>query len=109
MSDRDRIGNHGEFLFQALITRRCYNRFFFHPIHMGEKHPTTDMVIELFDPTGVRAFLYASVKSTTMGYTGSCAERKLNVSVTESDVEALKQYPGPTYLAGMDVVEGRGY
>ena len=47
MSDQDRIGSHGEFLFQSLISRMCYERFFFHPIPVGEKHPTTDMIVEL--------------------------------------------------------------
>ena len=87
----------------------CYNRFFFHPVHMGEKHPTTDMIVELFDPANIRSVFYVQVKSTTMGYSGTGASRRLVVRITQADVEKLKKYPGPAYVAGMDVASRRGY
>ena len=92
MSDQNRIGIHGEFLFQSLITRMCYGRFFFHPMPMGEKHPTTDMVVELLEPVRVRSLFYVQVKSTSRGYTGTGSHRRLAVRLTRSDVEKLKKY-----------------
>ncbi|WP_435009973.1 DUF4365 domain-containing protein [Tundrisphaera lichenicola] len=109
MSSSDRIGIHGEFLFQAMISRRCNRKFYFHPIFMGEKHPTTDLTVELLDTTGVQSLFYVQVKSTTQGYKGSGSDKKLIVDVSRKDVERLKSYPGPTYLAGIDIIQGRGY
>lgn len=105
----NRIGSHGEFLFQALITRICYNRFFFHPVHLGEKHPTIDFRVELFDPENVQSHFYVQVKSTTHGYIGKGDDRKLEIQLKRSEVEKLRRYPGPTYVAGMDIVGRRGY
>jgi hypothetical protein len=109
MSTSDRIGNHGEFLFQALISRMCRRRFYFHPIHMGEKHPTTDMMVELLDTRGVRSHFYVQVKATTLGYVGSGPGRRLRIDVSRGDVDRLKYYPGPTFVAGIDIMAGRGY
>jgi hypothetical protein len=109
MTSNDRIGNHGEFVFQALISRRCRRKFYFHPVHMGEKHPTTDMVVELLDATGIPSLFYVQVKSTSLGYTGAAPDEKLRVAVTATDIERLKKFPGPTYLAGIDIAFGRGF
>jgi len=109
MRDHDHIGSAGELFFQAWISRRCYNRFFFRPIPMGEKHPTTDILVELVEPTRIQSVFYVQVKSTTLGYSGGGASRKLKVNVSREDIANLKQYPGPTYVAGIDVKKRRGY
>jgi hypothetical protein len=109
MHDQDRIGSHGEFLFQSLISRMCYNRFFFHPMPMGEKHPTTDLVVELVEPSRIRSVFYVQVKATSRDYSGKGRHKRLKIHLNRSDVEKLKRYPGPTYVAGMDVINGRGY
>jgi len=109
MSLQDRIGSHGEFVFQALISRRCGRKFYFHPIFMGEKHPTTDMTVELLDPTRIRSLFYVQVKSTTLGYNGLETGRKLRVDITADDIENLKCYPGPTDLVGIDADKDRGF
>jgi hypothetical protein len=109
MTSNDRIGNHGEFVFQALISRRCRSRFYFHPIHLGEKHPITDMVVELLDTTGIHAMFYVQVKSTSLGYTGIAPDEMLRIEVSSTDIERLKKYPVPTYVAGIDIVNGRGF
>jgi hypothetical protein len=87
----------------------CYNRFFFHPVHMGEKHKTTDIFVELIDSTYVQSIFYIQVKSTTRGYTGAGTNRRLNVDVPQAEVEMLKKYPGPSYIVGIDIRGGRGY
>jgi hypothetical protein len=109
MTPSDRIGNHGEFVFQALISRRCRKKFYFHPVHMGEKHPTVDMVVELLDTTNVQSLFYVQIKSTALGYTGVGSSEKLRVAVTSEDIERLKTFPGPSYIAGIDIVKGRGF
>lgn len=109
MASRDRIGNHGEFVFQALISRRCRKRFYFHPIHMGEKHPTTDMVVELVNAPGILSVFYVQVKATSLGYTGTGNDERLRVEIGAEDIERLKRFPGPTYVAGIDIRIGRGY
>ena len=109
MTESDRIGSHGEFVFQALIGRMCRKKFYFHPIHMGEKHPIIDMVVELHDPTNVQSMFYVQVKSTTLGYTGTGIDERLRVEISSSDIEQLKKSPGPTYIAGIDIKSGRGY
>jgi hypothetical protein len=109
MKSNDLIGSHGEFVFQALISQRCRKRFYFHPIHLGEKHATTDMKVELINPHGIRSCFYVQVKSTTRGYAGNGIDEKLNVAVKASDIQKLKQSPGPTYIAGIDIESGRGY
>ncbi len=109
MPANGRIGTHGEFVFQALISRRCGRKFYFHPIHMGEKHPTADMVVELLDPTNVQSLFYVQVKSSTLGCSGTGAAEKLKVDISREDIEKLKGYPGPTYIAGIDIFRGRGY
>jgi hypothetical protein len=109
MTSSDRIGNHGEFVFQALISRRCRDRFYFHPVHLGEKHPTIDMVVELLDPTNVKSLFYVQIKSTALGYTGSGSSERLRVTITSEDIERLKAFPGPSYIAGIDIVKGRGF
>ena len=94
MQEHDQIGSHGEFVFQALISRRCRGRFYFHPLHMGEKHPTADMLVEALDCPGIQANFYVQVKSTTKGYSGAGVLEKLNVSVGRAD---LRGYPGCNY------------
>ncbi len=62
MTPNDRIGNHGEFVFQVLISRMCRRKFYFHPIPMGEKHPAVDMMVELHDTTKIRSFFIRTEK-----------------------------------------------
>jgi len=109
MSLQDRIGAHGEFVFQALVTRMCYRRFYFHAVPLGEKHPTADMLVELVNPTGIQTVMFVQVKATARGYAGIGPSRRLEVDVTEADIQNLKRYPGPTYLSGIDILSGRGY
>ncbi len=109
MTSSDRIGNHGEFVFQALISRKCRRRFYFHPIHLGEKHRGVDMVVELLDASNIQAVFYIQVKSTTLGYTGTGNDERLRVEISSADIERLKTFPGPTYIAGIDIESGRGY
>jgi hypothetical protein len=76
---------------------------------MGEKHPTTDMVVELIDTANIRSVFHVQIKSTTLGYTGSGSNEKPRVEISASDVELLKRSPGPAYIAGIDIKRRRGY
>jgi hypothetical protein len=109
MNVQDRVGFHGELLFQTLISRSCYGRSYFHPIFMGDKHPATDVMVKLVDPSGIEGFFFVQVKATRSGYTGAGAGRKLDVVVSPSDVDRLKRHPAPAYVAGIDVLGMKGY
>ena len=109
MTTNDHLGRHGEYVLQALLTKPCYGRFFFSAIFMGEKHPTSDVLLELVNPTGIVGNLQVQVKTTRTGYTGTGAARKLNVDITAEDVSRLKLRAGPAYVAGVDANLMKGY
>ncbi len=105
----DIIGRRGESIFTVLITRWCGGRAWFTDTFLGDKHQTTDFLVELIEPTTGHAHFYVQVKSTRGRYSGEGAGRKLDVGVSAEDVERLKQIHAPTYVVGIDVEIVRGY
>ncbi len=109
MNLKDYIGRRGESIFTVLITKWCDGHPWFIETFLGEKHDTTDFMVELIEPTAGHAQLYVQVKSTRSRYTGRGAYRKLEVSITGKDVEKLKQIHAPVYVVGIDIERVCGY
>ncbi len=109
MNFNDAIGKRGESIFTVLITRWCDGHPWFRDTFLGEKHETTDFLVELIEPTAGHAQFYVQVKSTHANYKGTGARRKLDVTVTKEEVEKLKQIHAPTFVVGIDVDRVCGY
>lgn len=103
MNLNDSIGQRGEKIFSVLITRWCDGHPWFTDTFQGDKHETTDFLVELVEPTAGHACFFVQVKSTRSNYKGTGARRKLDVTVPRKDVEKLKKMPVPTYVVGIDV------
>jgi hypothetical protein len=109
MNIKDYIGKRGETIFKALITKWCGGRPWFDDVFLGEKAEARDYLVNLIDPSVIASLFYVQVKSTSKGYSGKGADKKLNVSVSKEDVRKLKQTAGPTYICGIDIVKGCGF
>lgn len=109
MNVRDYNGRRGETVFPYLIGKLCSGRFWCHCTFAGEKAEAKDFIVNLIEPSCGEATLFVQVKSNMGVYSGKGATRKLKVTVTAKDMAKLKQVPGPTYVAGIDVVEEVGY
>jgi hypothetical protein len=109
MNIKDHIGERGEILFAALITKWCDGEPWFHLVFQGEKAETKDFAVELIEPTTIAAVFYVQVKATRKGYTGKGANRKLNVKVSKKDVNKLKRSAGPAYVVGIDIEKECGF
>jgi hypothetical protein len=105
----DAIGRRGESIFTVLITRWCDGHPWFIDTFLGEKHETTDFLVELIEPTAGHAHFYVQVKATRNHYTGSGGSRRLAVTVTAEDVEKLKRIHAPAYVVGIDIERVCGY
>jgi hypothetical protein len=105
----DSIGRRGESIFTVLITKWCDGHPWFVDTFLGEKHETTDFMVDLIEPTAGHAHFYVQVKSTRARYKGAGLDRRLDVTVTREDVEKLKQIHAPTYVAGIDIDRVCGY
>ena len=109
MNLNDLKGERGENIFTVLITKWCSGHPFFTDSFLGEKHETTDFLVELINPTCGHGHFYVQVKATTANYSGTGPSRKLDVQVTKDDVEKLKQIHAPCYVVGVDIENVRGY
>jgi hypothetical protein len=105
----DSVGKRGESIFTVLITRWCDGHPWFSDTFLGEKHETTDFMIELIEPTAGHAQFYVQVKSTHAKYRGKGKTRKLDITVTKEDVEKLKRIHAPTFVVGIDIERVCGY
>jgi hypothetical protein len=109
MNLKDYMGRRGENIFTVLITKWCNGKPLFTDNFLGEKHETTDFLVELINPTCGHGHFYVQVKATTANYSGTGTGRKLDVQVTKDDVEKLKQIHAPCYIVGVDIENVRGY
>jgi hypothetical protein len=104
----DVIGARGEYRFLVLITEPHEGeRPIFRAQRLGEKWPATDFLVELVGSEGVTGFFFVQVKTTRQGYTER--DRRLKVTVTQHTVARLASIPAPTYVVGIDDVDGTGY
>lgn len=100
------IGDRGEYIFVELITEKTDDGYLFKPSFLGEKWPTSDFYVELFN-TNKPMFCFFQVKSTSKGYTKR--EKKLKANITKADLEKLSNLPAPSYVIGIDEQEKKGF
>ncbi|MBY0512384.1 MAG: hypothetical protein K2P78_00545 [Gemmataceae bacterium] len=105
MDKRDYIGERGEILVTAAITKWCDGEpWFTEVVFLGAKAEAKDFMVSLIAPSAGEATFFVQVKATTTGYTGTGAARKLRVKVGREAVQRLKAVPGPAYVVGVDIV-----
>jgi hypothetical protein len=110
MNKRDYIGERGEALFQVMITNWCgEDEPWFQAVHLGEKYPAKDFLVDLVNPASGQAHFYVQVKATRGKYTGKGRKRKLKVGVSKTGMKALKKVPAPVFVVGIDIETGNGY
>jgi hypothetical protein len=103
----NRIGKRGENIFATLITRKSTTgNFLFDPTFLGDKFPTVDFYVALLD-FPLKAFFFASVKTTTLGYTAG--GEKLRVIIDKKDVAELSAFNLPVYIFGIDEGMEQGF
>src|SRR5262249_37902028 len=103
----NQIGKRGESIFSAIIGRSIPSRgFLLDPTFLGDKFPTVDFHVGLLEYP-YKGFFYASVKTTTLGYTTDGSKLKINVGKEELD--ELARFSMPVYIFGIDEVEEKGY
>lgn len=102
------IGSRGESIFGMLISRYVdpYGSLF-KPVFLGDKYPTVDFHIDLLNYTDKKGFFFASIKTTTQGY--SADKTKLKIHVSKEELRELSKFPIPVYLFGIDAMEEKGY
>jgi hypothetical protein len=104
----DVIGTRGESRFLLLITEpHDGEQPIFRAQPLGEKWPTIDFVVELLGAGGITPFFFVQVKTTRRGFTER--GRRLKVTVPGHTVARLASFPAPTYIVGIDDVDGPGY
>jgi Domain of unknown function (DUF4365) len=106
---KDFLGQRGEDIFRTQIAEFRGNGWpYFNPIFLGEKNEAFDFLVETVrfeshDPnSSVQPYFFVQVKTTTLGYTHHKECPRLKVRLSEEHIEKIKQFPAPTYLAGVD-------
>ena len=103
----NRIGKRGESIFSTIITRKSSSgKFLFDPTFLGDKFPVVDFYVALLD-FPLHAFFFASVKTTTLGYTAK--EGKLKISIDKEEIAELAKSNLPTYIFGVDELIEEGF
>ncbi|WP_170971140.1 DUF4365 domain-containing protein [Ilyomonas limi] len=102
------IGKRGESIFSTIISRYVDPAgFLLDPTFLGEKFPIVDFYVHLLNYNIKKAFFFASVKTTTLGYTAD--NTKLRITVDKAALAELIKYPVPVYLFGIDENEEVGF
>lgn len=101
MSPKDHLGKRGESIAFVRLTEVCQANDlpFFIPYFLGDKAPLFDALVQLVGAGEKTPMFFAQVKSTRDGYNDN---GRLKVQVTKEDVEAMVNYPAPTYVIGID-------
>lgn len=103
----NRIGKRGENIFATTISRNVASRgFLFDPTFLGEKFPTIDFHVDLLQYP-YRAFFYASVKITTLGYYPG--NERIKITIGKEEVAELGKFLTPAYIIGIDETQEKGY
>lgn len=111
MSASDDLGRRGESLCHVLLTKFCgRTRPYFNPQFLGDKFASLDFLVELIGSQRGTPYFFVQVKATRAGYQmDGTGQRRLKVKVSRRDVQRLKQYPGPTYVIGIDEPTQTGF
>ena len=108
MNSANHIGDRGEAIFHAVMTRFHGRLPLFRVRHLGEKWPLVDFVCELEGPwKRQRPFFLAQVKATQQGFTKD--GRRLKVSIKAKRALALSAYKAPVYVVGVDEQSERAF
>jgi hypothetical protein len=102
------IGKRGESIFSTIISRYVdLVGFLLDPTFLGDKFPTVDFYVHLLNYNLRKAFFFASVKTTTLGYNAN--HSKLKITVEKEELAGLVKYQLPVYLFGIDENKELGY
>src|SRR5947208_3572493 len=102
------IGKRGGSIFLTIISRYVeLAGFLLDPIFLGEKFSTVDFYVHLLNYNNKKAFFFAGVKTTTLGYTAD--HSKLKVTVEKEELSDLVKYQLPVYLFGIDEYKETSY
>jgi hypothetical protein len=102
------IGKRGESIFSTIISRYVDPvGFLLDPTFLGEKFSTVDFYVHLLNFNHKKAFFFASVKTTTLGYNAN--NTKLKITVEKEEIAELGKYHIPVYLFGIDEIKELGY
>ncbi len=94
------LGQRGEAIFQALITRFWAGGLpLFRPHFLGDKCPNIDFMVELLNVSSGTPFFFVQVKTTRAGYT---KKARLKVQLGLTDAQELAGYSVPIYVVGVD-------
>ncbi len=108
---RDIIGQRGEALFGAIITRWCGGEQWFDQRFLGEKAEALDFEVTLLGSAVFHSLFFVQVKATAKAnrYSGTGSERMLLVRLTAADARKLGAMKVPVYFVGIDAISGRAY
>lgn len=102
----NQIGRRGEVLVESEFLRPVYhgwNRPLFRAIHLGDKYPIVDYIVDLLDARErTTGFFYVQVKATDRDASG---RRRLPVRCDKLKYNALISLPIPTYLVGVNLFD----
>ena len=98
-ADSNRIGSLGESYFQVAML----NYKMFRPAFLGEKWPVSDYFVEIED-AGERYFFIVQVKATAAKHV---AGRGISLLMNHESLSQLASYGAPTYVAIVDVNDGK--
>jgi hypothetical protein len=73
---------------------------------LGDKFPVVDFYLALLD-FPLKAFFFASVKTTTLGY--NTKDGKLRIGIGKEELVELAKYNLPVYIFGIDEIGELGY
>jgi hypothetical protein len=100
----DDIGKIGEsWCFIALSDLCGRAEPYFRPRGLDGEYPTFDFIVDLVDCPG--CFFFVQVKATRDGFTTGPPPR-LNVRVSQQDIDRIVACPAPTYVVGIDAAGG---
>jgi hypothetical protein len=107
----DFVGDRGEVLFRAAITKWCDGEPWFEVVFQGEKAEALDFQVRLRGSTVFQAIFYVQVKATakTRRYSGPGKGRRLLVRLKQADAKKLGNMKIPAYVVGVDVLSDRLY
>ena len=85
------IGKRGERIFAFIIGKSfAPYGYLFDTVFLGDKYPTVDFYVDLLNYTAKKGFFFASVKTTTQGYTTEKNHLKIFVNKEIIEVPARK-------------------
>jgi hypothetical protein len=103
----DDLGQRGESLFSALITKMWgRQRPVFRSKFLGDKWPALDFIVELIGAGDITPYFFAQIKTTRRGYT---EKGRLRVNVSSRELRKIASYPASTYIIGIDDAGEIGY